>query len=104
MLHCPPFDSLIRDHAVSLAVSVQRQLNTLLDKESVNTAVEPNEKRIFIDIHQESSRVVSAAQNQALVCKRRAVNDVVSWDSSTRYGKPSEIAVENSLHADMDVE
>lgn len=104
MLHCPPFDSLIRDHAVSLAVSVQRQLNTLLDKESVNTAVEPNEKRIFIDIHQESSRVVSAAQNQALVCKMHAVNDLLSWDSGTRYGKPSEIAGENSLHADMDVD
>ncbi|PRQ35778.1 putative Zinc finger, SWIM-type [Rosa chinensis] len=27
MLHCPPHDSLIRDHAVSLAVFVQNQLN-----------------------------------------------------------------------------
>jgi hypothetical protein len=41
MLHCPPFDSLIPDHAMSLAVSVQKQLNTLLDKESIQTVVEP---------------------------------------------------------------
>lgn len=27
MLHCPPYDSLVRDHAVSLAVCVQMQLN-----------------------------------------------------------------------------
>ncbi|KAF3645870.1 Zinc ion binding protein isoform 2 [Capsicum annuum] len=30
MLHCPPHDSLIRDHALSLAVWVQKQLNAQL--------------------------------------------------------------------------
>ncbi|XP_016434839.2 uncharacterized protein LOC107761170 [Nicotiana tabacum] len=30
MLHCPPYDSLIRDHALSLAVWVQTQLNAQL--------------------------------------------------------------------------
>ncbi|CAJ2644362.1 unnamed protein product [Trifolium pratense] len=123
MLHCPPFDSLLRDHAVSLAVSVQKQLNTLLDKESIQTAVEPNEKRIVIDIHQESSRVVSATQDQALVCERHAVDDILSRDGdgaavcgtsnitgksmdhgNTRNEKPSEIAGEESFHADMDVD
>ncbi|PNX84826.1 zinc ion binding protein [Trifolium pratense] len=123
MLHCPPFDSLIRDHAVSLAVSVQKQLNTLLDKESIQTAVEPNEKRIVIDIHQESSRVVSATQDQALVCERNVVNDILSRNGdglavcgtsnitgqgvdhgNTRNGKPFEIAGEESFQADMDVD
>lgn len=32
LLHCAPYDSLIRDHAVSLAVSVQMQLNTILNE------------------------------------------------------------------------
>jgi hypothetical protein len=106
MLHCPPFDSLIRDHAMSLAVSVQKQLNSLLDKESIQTAVEPLEKRIVIDIHQESSRVVSAAQDQALVCERHVVGDGrgVCGTSNTRNGKSFEIAGEESFHTDMDVD
>lgn len=33
LLHCPPHDSLIRDHAVSLSVWVQGQLNALVDVE-----------------------------------------------------------------------
>ncbi|XP_020243005.1 uncharacterized protein LOC109821233 [Asparagus officinalis] len=34
ILHCPPNDSLIRDHAVALAVSVQSQLSALFDMRS----------------------------------------------------------------------
>ncbi|KAK6159396.1 hypothetical protein DH2020_006710 [Rehmannia glutinosa] len=34
MLHCPPFDSLVRDHAVSLAVWVQLQLNAQICPEN----------------------------------------------------------------------
>lgn len=125
MLRCPPFDSLIRDHAVSLAVSVQKQLNTLLDKESVQTVVDPNEKRIIIDIPQESSGVVSADTilDQGFVRERHVVNDVFSRDGdgcagcavtditgqvvdhgSARNGKPFEISGEDNLHTDMDVD
>jgi hypothetical protein len=91
---------------MSLAVSVQKQLNSLLDKESIQTAVEPLEKRIVIDIHQESSRVVSAAQDQALVCERHVVDDgrAVCGTSNTRNGKSFEIAGEESFHTDMDVD
>ncbi|ESW18121.1 hypothetical protein PHAVU_006G014600 [Phaseolus vulgaris] len=78
MLHCPPFDSLIRDHAVSLAVSVQKQLNTLLDKESVQTVTNPMEERIGIDIPLESFRVVSG--NRGQVIKKHVTNDVLSLD------------------------
>lgn len=81
MLHCPPYDSLNRDHAMSLAVSVQQQLNTLLDKESVETVVDPNEKRIIIDIPQETSRVVSANQDQDLVRERHVIAEVSYRDS-----------------------
>ncbi|XP_073308066.1 uncharacterized protein [Primulina huaijiensis] len=34
MLHCPPFDSLVRDHAVSLAISIRMQLNAQIGPES----------------------------------------------------------------------
>lgn len=34
MLHCPPFDSLVRDHAVSLAIWLQMQLNAQIGPES----------------------------------------------------------------------
>ncbi|RDY11502.1 hypothetical protein CR513_03816, partial [Mucuna pruriens] len=134
MLHCPPFDSLIRDHAVSLAVSVQKQLNALLDKESVQTVVDPTEKRIVIDIPQESSMVVSANRNQDLVSKRRVIDNGLSEDGegcedrngsnkapgcasamndiaepvvdlgSNRNGERFESAKDDSLPADMDVD
>lgn len=34
MLHCPPYDSLIRDHAVSLAVWVEKLLNSQIGQEN----------------------------------------------------------------------
>ncbi|RZS17284.1 hypothetical protein BHM03_00049409 [Ensete ventricosum] len=34
IFYCPPHDSVIRDHAIALAVSVQTQLKTLIDLES----------------------------------------------------------------------
>ena len=101
MLHCPPFDSLIRDHAVSLAVSVQKQLNALLDKETVHTAVEPNKKLNVIDIHQENSIVDSAAQDEALVCERQVIDDILSRDGERRAAcRMSDI----NGYADMDVD
>ncbi|MCL7029117.1 hypothetical protein MKW94_015583 [Papaver nudicaule] len=39
MLHCPPHDSLIRDHAISLAVCLQTQLNSLIGPESCRSEV-----------------------------------------------------------------
>ncbi|KAI9176824.1 hypothetical protein LWI28_007602 [Acer negundo] len=45
MLHCSPYDSLIRDHAISLAVFVQKQLGALIDLESSRTSEDPIEKQ-----------------------------------------------------------
>ncbi|RZC50310.1 hypothetical protein C5167_018732 [Papaver somniferum] len=45
MLHCPPHDSLIRDHAISLAVCVQMQLNSLIGPESCRSEVHSVEKQ-----------------------------------------------------------
>ncbi|CAL0320107.1 unnamed protein product [Lupinus luteus] len=125
MLHCPPYNSLIRDHALSLAVSVQKQLNTLLDKESVQTVVEPYEKQVIINIPQETSRVVSAKHDQNLVSKRHVNTEILSregdgfedgseapgyavgviaYHGSSRNHVPSENAGEDSLPADMDVD
>ncbi|XP_010269623.1 PREDICTED: uncharacterized protein LOC104606193 [Nelumbo nucifera] len=45
ILHCPPHDSLIRDHAVSLAIFVQMQLNALVQPENGRVDVPPVEKQ-----------------------------------------------------------
>ncbi|KAI3945218.1 hypothetical protein MKX01_034979 [Papaver californicum] len=45
MLHCPPHDSLIRDHAISLAVCVQTQLNSLISPDSCRSEVHSIEKQ-----------------------------------------------------------
>ncbi|KAG6519632.1 hypothetical protein ZIOFF_023129 [Zingiber officinale] len=42
ILHCPPHDSVMRDHAVALALSVQTQLNSLIVLKN-NSAVLNNE-------------------------------------------------------------
>lgn len=44
MLHFPPHDSLIRDHAVTLAVCAQAQLNTIFDLENKNFSSASNPK------------------------------------------------------------
>lgn len=46
MLRCPPHDSLIRDHAVSLAVCAQRQLSMIFDPENRTCLSIPNEQPI----------------------------------------------------------
>lgn len=45
MLNCPPNDSLIRDHAVSLAVHVQILLNAIVDPESSQPTVDVTKKQ-----------------------------------------------------------
>ncbi|XP_039048325.1 uncharacterized protein LOC120189060 isoform X2 [Hibiscus syriacus] len=57
MLHCPPHDSLIRDHAVSLAIYVQKQLNSL---------VVEVQKQTKDSIEQGSVPVASAKENRGL--------------------------------------
>lgn len=76
MLHCPPYDSLIRDHAVSLAVSVQNQLNALIDLESGPNVVDTTDGVIMDSTKQQRSNVVSANQDQELVSGRNNTNDV----------------------------
>ncbi|KAK7255750.1 hypothetical protein RIF29_29169 [Crotalaria pallida] len=98
MLRCPPFDSLIRDHAMSLAVS-------------------------------ETSKLVSAKQDENLPSKRLVITQILSHDGdghedvsespgcamgdtadrnvdqgSSRNHIPLESAGEDSLPADMDVD
>ncbi|KAI8028329.1 hypothetical protein LOK49_LG02G00805 [Camellia lanceoleosa] len=70
MLHCPPHDSLIRDHAVSLAVWVQSQLNTLVDQESVQTIVDPTE--------QQTVGLLAANQERDKINENHCTNENIS--------------------------
>ncbi|XP_056174366.1 uncharacterized protein LOC115675481 [Syzygium oleosum] len=64
MLHCPPHDSLVRDHAISLAVFIQKQLSSLIDEGSSNITDKP-----------QSIRVVSENQGGDLVEERNCLNE-----------------------------
>ncbi|KAF7137346.1 hypothetical protein RHSIM_Rhsim07G0034200 [Rhododendron simsii] len=59
LLQCPPRDSLIRDHAVSLSVWVQKQLDTMVDVEGELTTVDPTEAQNVgtIPVNQERDRM-----------------------------------------------
>lgn len=52
MLYCPPHDSLIRDHAVSLAVAVQKQLDALVDFDSSHVIVDPSQNKALDNLEQ----------------------------------------------------
>lgn len=60
ILNCPPHDSVIRDHAIALAVSVQTQLSALFDLEngSANTTVS-----VPVEQHAPTNVGVSATDN-----------------------------------------
>ncbi|XWS45846.1 hypothetical protein CRYUN_Cryun14cG0014400 [Craigia yunnanensis] len=75
MLHCPPHDCLIHDHAVSLAIYVQKQLNSL---------VGPIQKQTKDAIQQGSAPVVSAKQNRGLI------DENISSDHENGYADCSE--------------
>ncbi|KAK8487866.1 hypothetical protein V6N13_045991 [Hibiscus sabdariffa] len=65
MLHCPPHDSLIRDHAVSLAIYVQKQLNSLVGEA---------QKQTKDTIEQGSSLVATAKENRGLADEDHCIN------------------------------
>ncbi|KAH7863151.1 hypothetical protein Vadar_013990 [Vaccinium darrowii] len=59
LFQCPPHDSLIRDHAVSLSVWVQKQLDSMIDLKGGQTSVDPTEAQTAgtLTINQESNRM-----------------------------------------------
>lgn len=77
MLHCPPYDSLTRDHALSLAVSVQKQVNMLNDINSDKTSENVAEPEAH---EQQSFRESSAKENE------ETLNDKTSQIDSSRDG------------------
>ncbi|KAF7825997.1 uncharacterized protein G2W53_017161 [Senna tora] len=104
MLRCPPYDSLIRDHAVSLAVSVQKQLNELLDLESGQNVVDPSEKQIMDNANQQASSDGSENGSEAPGCSIGNIGDQVVDLTANRNGISMMSAGEDTMPADMDVD
>ncbi|KAL5777175.1 hypothetical protein ACOSP7_010101 [Xanthoceras sorbifolium] len=79
MLHCSPYDSLICDHAVSLAVSVQKQLDALIDLEICQTSADPNGKQTVDMIEQQTQGAVPSDQDRELSNETNSLNkDITS--------------------------
>ncbi|KAJ6722652.1 ZINC ION BINDING PROTEIN [Salix koriyanagi] len=53
MLRCPPYDCLIRDHAASLAVAVQKQLDGIVNFDSRQANVDTTEKKSANSLEQQ---------------------------------------------------
>ena len=107
MLNCPPHDSLIRDHAVSLAVFVQKKINAVISESSDTSKDQPSfgyEDQQFINEriegmitrktngHDESDRVADEAAGQ--------INDL----GACRNGIFTERLAEDIGCAEMDVD
>lgn len=87
MLHCTSHDSLIRDHAISLAVSIQKQLNALVDFESSQITADSVEKQIVETNEQQTVGMVLADQDRELVNEGHSVNDDVSSHKEKNRGE-----------------
>ncbi|KAK8711153.1 hypothetical protein V6N13_146446 [Hibiscus sabdariffa] len=81
MLHCPPHDSLIRDHAVSLAIYVQKQLISLVGS---------IQKRTQNAIREGSAPVFSDKQDRGFVNEDPCVNGNISSNLENGYTNCSE--------------
>lgn len=69
MLHCPPHDSLIRDHAVSLAVFVQKQINALVTEignTSKGQTTSGNHDQELVSGRSEAEGILSDKENSSL--------------------------------------
>ncbi|XP_054783503.1 uncharacterized protein LOC129290667 isoform X3 [Prosopis cineraria] len=111
MLHCPPSDSLIRDHAVSLAVSVQKQLNALLDSESRQNVEDPIETQTIDHTNQQTSSSETPLgqichRNDASTCEGdgSACGSEAAGLVNGGFGDQVMGAGEDMLSADMDVD
>ncbi|KAA0036918.1 Zinc ion binding protein isoform 1 [Cucumis melo var. makuwa] len=65
MLHRPPHDSLIRDHAVSFAMSVQKQLNALISMGSDLELRGPFQDRVIKTLENQIDREVSTGDTES---------------------------------------
>ncbi|KAL8541304.1 hypothetical protein ACS0TY_002525 [Phlomoides rotata] len=106
MLHCPPFDSLVRDQAVSLAIWVQMQLNVQFGPDSTqdkgNTAEqqtpEPSMDSTDKVNHSPGKDISYQAENQTMV-KRRCTDCEVRDFGDSPIGALLEVP-----SADMEVD
>lgn len=94
MLNCPPHDSLIRDHAVSLAVAVQKQLDALVDLDNSQTTVDANQKQAMNLLQQQIDGADSSNNKSHFMDK----------DASTHQKNDCEDRHEGPGGAEMDVD
>lgn len=108
MLKCPPFDSLARDHAASLAVWVQMQLNVQIGSESQENAIEQQMDRPDRDQHSEEhcpSNTISS-QNENRPAKKRKLNDCEAGDlgDNPLHLMTTESIYNNESRSEMEVD
>ncbi|KAL0384160.1 UNVERIFIED_CONTAM: hypothetical protein Sradi_2810300 [Sesamum radiatum] len=112
MLHCPPFDSLVRDHAVTLAIWVQMQLNSQItpkSKDEGNTmqqqTVEPSVSspyRILDDIGQSPNKAISSqVDNQSRVKRKRTGCEAGDFGDSLIHQLTSENVDHNGAQLEI---
>ncbi|KAK4338211.1 hypothetical protein RND71_042698 [Anisodus tanguticus] len=99
MLHCPPRDSLIRDHALSLAVWVQMQLKAQLGPGSGQL------KRQALQLAAATAGVVNASNKTDtlpyVVDDLTEVQHLVSATDNLSGGQTDRVATENGTCADI---
>jgi len=86
MLRCPPYDCLIRDHAVSLAVSVQRKLDGLVNLDSCQTNADTTWRKAVNSLEQLVVRGTNSSnQDRELVNENHHIDKDMSSPNENNY-------------------
>lgn len=107
ILNCPPHDSVIRDHAVALAVCVQTQLNALFELENsvaASTTSGPREEQTAKDRRVSATESFENADKDLInECQLVSDNrDEVSGNNSHSVAEKNSAAVESISYNGLD--
>lgn len=98
MLHSPPYDSLVRDHAVSLAVWVKMQLyaqigqdssgitSNSVEEEAVDQTTEKQDRVVVNENHYTNGNVGSAFKQKHLGCGTDDLKDAMDDEMASENG------------------
>ncbi|XP_065859208.1 uncharacterized protein [Euphorbia lathyris] len=100
MFQCPPHDSLFRDHAVSLAIAVQKQLDALVDLDSSRVTVDSVCKQAPDKYEQQTGEADFGNRNRDSTKDRRSIDEdgsvAVDFGESIRE-ETTEMEIDPSL-------
>ncbi|KAH8516618.1 hypothetical protein H0E87_004822 [Populus deltoides] len=102
MLRCPTYDCLIRDHAVSLAVSVQRKIDGLVNLDSCQTNADTTWRKAVNSLEQLVVRETNFSnQDRELVNENRHIDKDMPSPDENNYQERDRLGLSRGVTGDF---